>query len=466
VVDAFWGGAWHTVLAGTLGAGGRAVFALDVTDPNDFTEANASTIALWEIDETSDLDGDTVLEYADLGYTYSQPAIIKAEGHGWVAVFGNGYDSANGKAVLYIARIYDGALLAKIDLSTVDATAHDVDTSNPVPNGLSTVSPIDTDGDGDVDLIYGGDLNGNVWRFAATAGVGFGSSTTSLLFTAKNVTGDRQPITSRFAVGRHPISAVGRILYFGTGKYFELDDQDPTNAVLYNTMYGIWDRDIADSNPSSSLKTIPSVTTRNSNTLQQQEIELEQSATFGSNTFDVRTISKNPVTWVTRDTSGNWNSCSSSGSCGWYLDLESTGEKMVANPILRGGRLIFVTTIPSLVACEAGGTGWLLEIDPNTGGRLDEIVFDLNGDGVFDFNDNLDTGGGGDTVYTPVSGKKSKVGILQPPAILSGIGGSGDGSYGGVEGKYSSGSKDAQIDVTIENPGILGAGRKSWVRIK
>jgi type IV pilus assembly protein PilY1 len=97
---------------------------------------------------------------------------------------------------------------------------------------------------------------------------------------------------------------------------------------------------------------------------------------------------------------------------------------------------------------------------------MDIPVFDLNGDGVFDYQDNLSTTTGGNTTYTPVSGKKSKVGILQPPAILAGIGGSGDGSYGGIEGKYSSGSKDAQIDVTIENPGLAGAGRKSWVRIK
>jgi hypothetical protein len=58
------------------------------------------------------------------------------------------------------------------------------------------------------------------------------------------------------------------------------------------------------------------------------------------------------------------------------------------------------------------------------------------------------------------------VGILQPPAIISGIGGGGDGGYGGAEGKYLSGSRDAEIDVTIENPAGIGAGRKSWVRLK
>jgi hypothetical protein len=107
-----------------------------------------------------------------------------------------------------------------------------------------------------------------------------------------------------------------------------------------------------------------------------------------------------------------------------------------------------------------------MEIDPYTGGRMDIPLFDLNGDGVFDYKDNLAQTSGGNTIYTPISGKKSKVGILQPPAILAGVGGAGDGSYGGAEGKYSSGTQDAQIEVTIENPTLLGAGRKSWARVK
>jgi type IV pilus assembly protein PilY1 len=460
--------AWHTVLVGTLRGGGKAVFALDVTDPDDFTEANASSIVLWEIDDTTDMDADSSPDYPELGYTFSQPAVIKAEGQGWVAVFGNGYHSASGTAVLYIADIEDGSLLETIDLSTVDATAHGSG------NGLSTVSPIDKDGDGDVDIIYAGDLNGNIWRFAADPVSGFSGATTSLLYTAKNATGaDRQPITSRMAVGLHPTSAVGRIIYFGTGKYYEPADQDPANAVQFNTMYGIWDRDTG--------ATVSTVTTRNSNTLQQQTVVLQPpEETFECNPnpppdalpctpedFYVRVVSDTQVTWAAPSGAcGIPDAATGAGSCGWYLDLPDTGEKMVATPVLRGGRLIFVTTIPSLIPCAAGGTGWLMEIDPATGGRMDEPLFDLNGDAVFDDYDNLETTVNGATVFYPISGKKSKVGILQPPAILSGVGGAGDGSYGGAEGKYSSGTRNAQIEVTIENPGLLGAGRKSWTRIK
>jgi len=435
VVDAYFStdSSWHTVLVGTSAAGGKGVFALDVTNPTSFSESSANQVVLW--DKTPVDTG-----YGELGYTFSQPAIVKAQGHGWVAVFGNGYHGVSGKAVLYVARIYDGALLQTIDLSAAGPGS----SSHGIGNGLSTLAPIDSDGDGDVDMIYGGDLNGNVWRFEAN-GSGFSRANTTLLYKAKNATGsDDQPITSRMSVGFHPTSAVGRMVYFGTGKYYEQADSDPLTAVQYNTMYGIWDRDTG--------ATISSVTSRNSNILQQQTITTQVLGTFDGNPFEVRVLSSTPVTWALPSAA-----CAANSSCGWYLDLTDGGEKMVSNPVLRGGRLIFVTTVPSALSCDEGGTGWLMEIDPATGGRLDVPVFDLSGDGVFGNSDNL----GGSAI---VSGIKSKVGIIQPPAILAGIGGKGDGSFGGVEGKYSSGSRNAQIEVTIENPGLLGAGRKSWVR--
>ena len=40
--DAFFSGAWHTMLVGSLNKGGKSIFALDVTNPGTFTEANAA----------------------------------------------------------------------------------------------------------------------------------------------------------------------------------------------------------------------------------------------------------------------------------------------------------------------------------------------------------------------------------------------------------------------------------------
>ena len=439
VLDAFWSGAWHTALVGSLRAGGKAVFALDVTDPSSFSEASAANIVLWELN-----DGDL----PDLGYTFSQPAIIKAKGHGWVAAFGNGFNSTSGKAVLYMVDIATGSVRATKVLD------------NGSGNGVATIAPVDTDNDGEVDLIYAGDLKGNLWRVEAS-NTGFGNASTSILYSAKAADGTAQFITSRPEVGIHPSSADGRLVFFGTGKYYEPDDGDPLNAVQYNTMYGIWDRDTGG--------TVPSVTTRNSDVLQQQTIDLQTGETFDGIAYDIRVLSDTPITWVTKSgNNNNWNSCAAGASCGWYLDFTNDGvqgEKIVSNPILRGGRLIFVTTIPSLEPCAAGGDSWLMELDADNGGRIDQAVFDLNGDGVFDFDDMYsEVADDGTTEYTPISGKKSKVGILQPPAIVAGVGGAGTGGFGKAEAKYASGSKQGQIEVTVEHGGLPSAGRKSWIQ--
>ena len=53
-------------------------------------------------------------------------------------------------------------------------------------------------GDGDVDLIYAGDLNGNMWRFAATPGTGFDRAGATILYSATNAAGTPQRITRRW----------------------------------------------------------------------------------------------------------------------------------------------------------------------------------------------------------------------------------------------------------------------------
>jgi len=72
VVDAFFQGddKWHSVLVAGLNNGGQGVFALDVTNPSTFSEtgtAPADTV-LWEFTDSDD---------ADLGYTFSRPAVVR-----------------------------------------------------------------------------------------------------------------------------------------------------------------------------------------------------------------------------------------------------------------------------------------------------------------------------------------------------------------------------------------------------
>jgi len=62
--DVFYEGAWHTVLVGSLGGGGKGVFALDVTDPDAF----GADKVLWEFASSND---------ADMGYTLPQVNVVR-----------------------------------------------------------------------------------------------------------------------------------------------------------------------------------------------------------------------------------------------------------------------------------------------------------------------------------------------------------------------------------------------------
>ncbi|HXZ97278.1 MAG TPA: PilC/PilY family type IV pilus protein, partial [Burkholderiales bacterium] len=249
---------WKSVLVGDLRAGGQGVFALDVTDPSQFTEANANKLALWEFTDSDD---------ADLGFVYDQPQIGKMANGKWAVVFGNGYDntysctirpcpnmggaegpldnhaSATGHGVLYILFIQDGATssswVAGTNFIKLDTK---VGTSGS-PNGLAQPVLVDTNGDGVVDYIYVGDLQGNMWKFDVTnsnptnwASAFNTGSNPQPFFTATDASNNPQPITSAPVV--YPNPQGGRMVLFGTGLYLQAIDQ---SNLSQQTLYGIWD---------------------------------------------------------------------------------------------------------------------------------------------------------------------------------------------------------------------------------
>ena len=410
IVDAFWGSSWHTVLTMGLNKGGQGVFAMDVTDPASFTEANAASLALWEFTDADD---------PDMGYTFSQPAVIRMHNGVWAAVFGNGYNntdndghaSTTGRAVLYIVRIDNGALIKKID-TRAGTTAN--------PNGLGTPAPVDVNGDYIVDYIYAGDLLGNVWKFDVTSSnptqwaSAFGSAANPApLYTATGPGNVRQPITGRPTVGRGPFGT-DLMVYFGTGRYLGNPDISDTSQ---QTFYAIVDR---------------------GETVSGRNNLVEQSITFTSGGYGV--VSDNAID-ETDD--------------GWYIDYPDTGERTLGNPILRGGRIIFVTVVPDSNSCSEGGVGYLWELGATNGGQLSAPPFDINGDGVFDEADMLDVDGDGDK-DAPPQRKRSTEGVIPAPAILM----DEDKEY-----KYNPGSS-GNIETTVENPGEGNIGRQSWRQIK
>jgi type IV pilus assembly protein PilY1 len=443
--DAFYGGAWHSILVGGLRGGGQGIYALDVTDPSQFTESNASSLVMWEFTDAND---------ADLGYTFSRPNIVKMADGTWAAVFGNGYNntesdghaSSTGEAVLYIVNVQTGALIRKI---TTGVGSSQDPTGASRPNGLATVTPVDVNQDGITDYIYAGDLFGNLWKFDVTStssgswGVAFNSSgVPAPLFKAcggNTCNGSNtQAITTRVTVGYGP-NRIGYMVYFGTGKYLESTD---VNDLSTQSLYGIWDKN--DGTTTVSGRSV----------LLQQTILYE-----GTYTLQDGTSAGQPI----RVTSNNDYSTYPPTQLGWYLDLTSPvsgaeGERLINQPTLRNGRIIFTTIIPSSNSCSGGGDSWLMELNALNGSQLSESPFDLNKDGNFDSKEYVQVTIDGKVVWVPVSGVKYTE-LLTTPAI---------GSQSGTpskETKYMSGSSGS-VNTIDENPGANGSGRDSWRQIK
>ena len=201
-------GSWETIVVGGLRGGGKGYFALKITNPTVLNESNADEVVLWEFTDSDDPSG-------DLGFTFSQPSLVRLRdssapsGHRWAAVFGNGYNSLNSSAALYMVFIEGG--LDGVWTAGTDYIKLVVPTSVPTtPNGMATPAPVDLDGDFTADYIVVGDLQGNLWVFDVTSDTpsnwssSYGTGTALPLFTATNDSGVRQSITSRPEVGPPP----------------------------------------------------------------------------------------------------------------------------------------------------------------------------------------------------------------------------------------------------------------------
>lgn len=331
---------WKTYLVGGLGAGGKSVYALDVSTPDSFAAGNVK----WEF-----------MDATDLGLTFGQPQIAPISASEWAVIFGNGYNSASDKAFLYIVNLQTGELITKIP------------TNKQTANGLSTPYLYDSDGDRIVDAIYAGDLQGNLWKFDKSSGgwgVGNGGAP---LFIARNKDDDVQSITSQpKAIAAQTPYTGGVMIYFGTGRYLESSDLKNDQV---QTFYAVWD------NPDDS-GTVPR------DDLLKQEILSEDDKTFGDVTIKYRTVSVN--------TPADTNK-------GCYLDFPATAgspsERIISTPLIKlfktlDKRVIVTTATPSDDPCEKGGISWLMELNLNCG-RLNASPFDFNGDDQYDEHDEV-----------------------------------------------------------------------------
>lgn len=417
---------WKTVLVGTLGAGGKGLFALNVTNPKDsakhstatplFSTANAASILLWEFTSADD---------ADLGYTYNHAPVHQGNGQAkqiakfqngrWGVVVGNGYNSTSGKAALFV-----------IFLSGPSGTGgvwqgNGVDYMKIVAdigpnNGLSTPVLFDTNGDGLEDTAYAGDLKGNLWKFdlsnanPASWAVALGGTP---LFSATDASNNAQPITTPPIVTIHP--AGGRMVVFGTGKYLETTDNSSTGT---QTLYGIRDQNVAVGGRADLTPQVFTTVTLSGGTFRTLDVGCDN----------------DPLT-PEPDCPANPK--------GWHIDLPTSGERVTGSPKLEVDGLWVNSFIPSVTPCDFGGTGFLYGINYLTGGMLSYKAFDTTGDNTID---------GSDTI---VAGQQ----------IGAALGGSTLIEGSDLSVAVSSLTTGATDTTTIDIGGMGGKGRITWREI-
>lgn len=312
-------GSWSTYLFSSLGRGGKGIFALDVTNPAAFSnESNAASTFKWQF--TTDDDPD------DLGYIVSEPTMSVFSGQaGQVApmnngkfgvLFGNGMASNSGKAVLYIL-FADGPSGSNWTGRYVKITA-DVGSGN----GLSQPVWVDTNNDGIADVIYAGDIKGNVWKFdvSNTDATKWKVAYNGLaLFKATDSSSRALPISAAMEFRFHPMG--GLILTFATGKAFESGDFPSTSRS--DGIFGVWD--------APAFATMDNATLAGKLPMTTAQLEARTFNAIGNSITD-RFVKGNAIDW--------------SKKFGWYLSFNVTSESSVSNLAVLAGQIGVVSVSP------------------------------------------------------------------------------------------------------------------------
>ena len=341
VADVKHGDTWKTVLVGTMGRGGKSVFALDVTDP-------AEPALLWE---------KGAADVPSLGNVLGRPLIAQVGEGDWRVFLGNGPNNDD-----------DESALVMFDVISGDDTV--IDTGATGSQGLSAVNVWDAHGateddvrDGLFDTVYAGDMGGNMWKFKLGAG------TATLLFAA----GDTQPITAAPLVASNPYSPPDTWLFFGTGQYLSMADINEAANANVQSWYGVIDR--GEEVEKSTLNQV-AITAQDS-----VGRVIERAGAAGTNGWYIDLQSPEEAEGT----------------------IAARGERMVLPNFFQGMVLIGTTRFPdSTDPCAPAGKGFTMAIDPFTGGRLSNAFFDINQrDGVGDEGDyhNGDT----DTPYSGIA---------------------------------------------------------------
>ena len=385
--------AWQHLLIGSLGAGGKGLFALRL--PLEGAEPSL----LWDL---TGGDGDTgasptsvsasasIPASAYIGHILSRAEAGRLPNGQWVVVVGNGINSSIDRAALLVIDVASGAVSA-------------IPVGPSADNGLTGVAVV-RNANRDIVALYGGDLQGHLWRFEYSADdeslkVGHGGRPLFKAGTLDQV----QPITAAPVVTRHDAH---QMVLFGTGRLLTEADRQTTQVQAF---YGVLDTVPAEQPSADLVPPGDAVVPRSA--LVTQTISSFTNSTNSTSPYTFLSVSNHPQT---------------ADSQGWALELiippvagndQVDTPRVIYEPVLTGD-FVLITAIspsPDALECElAEGRAYDFLLPALTGAQYDKPVFDTSGDGeVTDVGDRNAAG-----VVTRAPGRR---------AILTGERDSGSG---------------------------------------
>jgi type IV pilus assembly protein PilY1 len=415
------------LLVGALGRGGKGLFGLDVSNPVGF----AASDAIWEYTAATDaMPGNG---NGNIGHILGAPQIAQLKNGVWAVIVGNGYNSTNEGAALYVFDLATGNLIRMLDTGA----------ANRGNNGLAAPG-LRLDSAGRVEFAYAGDLKGNVWKFdlTGTSPLAWNVANSGLpFFQATGGTPvQAQPITAPVTVIANSVAGDSNFgkwfVHFGTGSYFQTGDPTTNNQQSW---YGLIDDGAPIANRSNLVSRV-----------------------FTTSTLFGTRLARSLSASLAGDMSNK---------AGFVIDLPENGERIVsASTYGFANQPVMLTSsaIPVVDVCVPGGRGYINIIDPFSGGQLAQANLDVNGDGNY-ANDTA--GGAFFSSYDPGIGipSQSRLIVMGPsgstgtsPGILVVTGGTGGDSNGdGVMETVTS----TTLNNSLGGSGGIIRGRQSWREI-
>jgi len=292
--------------------------------------------------------------------------------------------------------------------------------------------------DGRFDVIYAGDLYGNLWRFDVS-----GSSASSWSSPVKPFfKGDKtRPITATPAVGIAPAGVTDLapmrtgalekthsvMVFFGSGRL--LADANKAASIV-NRFYGVYD-------DGSKIG------------LTEADLTVQQ-----------RTYSTATARVYQNDLKVGYTRSAGSSKRGWYITLPDDGERVIDRALVKGELVYFNTVLPDTSTCDAGGKGWENVVQMVNGGSARGAQWDVNQNGSLD---------AGDThAGISFAGRKTAQGQPGAPKIIGNVLFSSRAYKVGAVGKEDE-CKGLDIPVScgpLASASSSTSGRISWMELQ